>query len=236
MRLLHGQLSAEYDKEYDQANASLGEAGRKLSPVRDSHALIEMFDKLNREYREELGDQSRSASKNGIPSKVASKPYRRDSPPPSGATARRTTMPAITPIPKDFMSGGNALKTFDTIWVSSERHRRRCSFIAFLIREFRHGQPLVNLRALKDRNLAIGCLLIFVLGAGIYSVTTILPLFFQTLMGWDRLMTPPLPLWQAELRVFARRGTAGVARPSPPFHRARFRSRRRSGCPRSGPL
>ncbi len=53
--------------------------------------------------------------------------------------------------------------------------------IAFLIREFTHPKPLVNLRALTNRNLAIGCGLVFVLGAGIYSLTTILPVFYQTL-------------------------------------------------------
>lgn len=56
---------------------------------------------------------------------------------------------------------------------------------AFLIREFVHSKPLINLRALGNRNLALGSLLIFVLGAGIYSLTTLLPLFYQTLMGYD---------------------------------------------------
>jgi DHA2 family multidrug resistance protein len=59
------------------------------------------------------------------------------------------------------------------------------SLIAFLIREFAHSKPLVNLRALSNRNLAFGCVLIFALGAAIYSLTTLLPLFFQTLMGYD---------------------------------------------------
>lgn len=58
-------------------------------------------------------------------------------------------------------------------------------FIAFLIREFVHDHPLVNLRALGNRDLAIGCVLIFVLGGGIYWLTSILPVFYQTLMGYD---------------------------------------------------
>ena len=57
--------------------------------------------------------------------------------------------------------------------------------LAFLIREFVHAKPLVNLRALSNRNLAVGCLLICALGAAIYSLTTLLPLFYQTLMGYD---------------------------------------------------
>jgi MFS transporter, DHA2 family, multidrug resistance protein len=57
--------------------------------------------------------------------------------------------------------------------------------VAFLIREFSHRPPFINLRALRNRNLAIGCTLIFILGAAIYSLTTVLPIFFQTLMRYD---------------------------------------------------
>jgi DHA2 family multidrug resistance protein len=56
---------------------------------------------------------------------------------------------------------------------------------AFIIREFMTAQPLVDLRLLGDRNLATGCLLIFLFGVGIYALTSILPLFYQTLMGYD---------------------------------------------------
>lgn len=76
------------------------------------------------------------------------------------------------------------------------------AFIAFLARELLHDRPLVNIRALKDRNLAVGCFLIFVLGSGIYAVTTILPLFFQTLLGYDA--------WHAGL-AFSPRGIGSVA-------------------------
>ena len=58
-------------------------------------------------------------------------------------------------------------------------------FLAFLIWEFTHDKPLVNLRALGDRNLAIGCFLIFIVGVAIYGITSILPLFYQTLMRYD---------------------------------------------------
>jgi MFS transporter, DHA2 family, multidrug resistance protein len=57
--------------------------------------------------------------------------------------------------------------------------------VAFLVREFTHDKPLVNLRILANRNLAVGCCLVFVLGGGIYSITSILPNFYQTLMGYS---------------------------------------------------
>jgi DHA2 family multidrug resistance protein len=58
-------------------------------------------------------------------------------------------------------------------------------FIGFLLREFEVEKPLVNLRAFCNRNLRYGSILVFLLGAGIYGITTVLPLFFQTLMGYN---------------------------------------------------
>ncbi len=59
------------------------------------------------------------------------------------------------------------------------------SFIAFLLREFKTEKPLVDLRALKDRNLGLGCILIFLLGFALYAITTVLPVFYQTLLGYS---------------------------------------------------
>jgi len=59
------------------------------------------------------------------------------------------------------------------------------AFTAFLLREFLHRKPLVDLRLLANRNFAVGCLLIFLFGMGIYGLTTILPLFYQTLLGYS---------------------------------------------------
>ena len=59
--------------------------------------------------------------------------------------------------------------------------------IAFLIRQFRHKQPLVDLRVFRHRNFALGCLLIGVFGAAIYGLVTLLPLFYQELMGYTAL-------------------------------------------------
>src|SRR6202000_710415 len=37
---------------------------------------------------------------------------------------------------------------------------------------------------LKDRNFLLGCALIFLFGVGIYSTVTVLPLFYQELLGY----------------------------------------------------
>ena len=75
-------------------------------------------------------------------------------------------------------------------WFGDTKIRIACvvmvfSFIAFMVREFTAEKPLVNLSALKDRNLALGCFLVFLLGAVLYALTTVLPVFYQTLLGYD---------------------------------------------------
>lgn len=59
------------------------------------------------------------------------------------------------------------------------------TLIGFLIREFRARAPLVDLKVFLDRNFAMGCLLIGLFGGVIYGVVTLLPLFYQTLLGYS---------------------------------------------------
>lgn len=60
-------------------------------------------------------------------------------------------------------------------------------FIAFIVRQFSHDKPLVDLRVFRHRNFALGCLLIGLFGAAIYALVTLLPLFYQELMGYTAL-------------------------------------------------
>ncbi len=57
--------------------------------------------------------------------------------------------------------------------------------IAWIVYEYVHPKPLVDLKVFKDRNLALGCVLVFILGIGLYALTTILPVFYQSLLGYD---------------------------------------------------
>jgi DHA2 family multidrug resistance protein len=59
--------------------------------------------------------------------------------------------------------------------------------IAFLWRELTHDKPLVDLRVFRNRNFLTGCILIFLFGAVVYGLVTILPLFFQELLGYTAL-------------------------------------------------
>ncbi|MGA9883190.1 MAG: DHA2 family efflux MFS transporter permease subunit [Candidatus Acidiferrales bacterium] len=59
--------------------------------------------------------------------------------------------------------------------------------IGFLWRELRAKKPLVNMRVFGDRNFSVGCLQIFLFGAIVYGMVTLLPLFFQTVLDYTSL-------------------------------------------------
>jgi len=54
----------------------------------------------------------------------------------------------------------------------------------FVLRCWRNRSAIVSLRTFRDRNFAVGCLLIFFFGVSIYSTITLLPLFYQELLGY----------------------------------------------------
>ena len=58
-------------------------------------------------------------------------------------------------------------------------------FIAFLIQQLRDPHPITNLRNSKDRNFTLGCLIMTLFGGVIYGLVTILPLFYQTVLGYS---------------------------------------------------
>ncbi|MGB2629450.1 MAG: DHA2 family efflux MFS transporter permease subunit [Candidatus Acidiferrum sp.] len=76
---------------------------------------------------------------------------------------------------------------FGAIWMRWAVAILVAGFIAFLIRELLTRQPIVDLRVFRNRNFALGCLLIGIFGAVIYGIVTILPLFYQTLLGYTAM-------------------------------------------------
>src|SRR5579862_5305803 len=73
---------------------------------------------------------------------------------------------------------------FGAIWIRWAFAALIISFVWFIIHSWRKQEPLVNLRTLKNWNFAIGCALIFMFGVCIYSTVTVLPLFYQELLGY----------------------------------------------------
>ncbi len=58
-------------------------------------------------------------------------------------------------------------------------------FIVFLFHQLHDSAPIVNLRVFKNWNFTLGCVMMGLLGAIIYGIVTILPLFYQTVMGYS---------------------------------------------------
>lgn len=60
-------------------------------------------------------------------------------------------------------------------------------FYMFIWRELASSNPAVELRVLKNRNLAVGTILSFILGFGLFGSTFVIPLFTQNSLGWTAL-------------------------------------------------
>ena len=61
--------------------------------------------------------------------------------------------------------------------------------VAFIAWELRVEEPIVNLRVLRNRNFAVGTLLITLMGIALYGMLTLQPLFLQTLIGYTALQS-----------------------------------------------
>src|SRR5437868_3144618 len=73
---------------------------------------------------------------------------------------------------------------FGALWLRWATFFLVISFIYFCWHCWRDKNTIVDLKVLKDRNFLIGCTLIFMFGIGIYSTVTVLPLFYQELLGY----------------------------------------------------
>jgi MFS transporter, DHA2 family, multidrug resistance protein len=78
---------------------------------------------------------------------------------------------------------------------------RACAYIAgvsgilFVWRSLTFARPVVDLRALTNRNFALGCFLSFVTGIGIFSTIYLTPLFLGYVRGFSA--------WQTGLAIFS---------------------------------
>jgi MFS transporter, DHA2 family, multidrug resistance protein len=67
--------------------------------------------------------------------------------------------------------------------------------VLFVIRSLTFSRPVVDLRALGNRNFALGCLLSFVTGIGIFSTIYLTPLFLGYVRGFSA--------WQTGVAIFS---------------------------------
>ena len=61
------------------------------------------------------------------------------------------------------------------------------SGVSFAMRTSRAGHPVVELRTLTDRSFAVGCLMSFVLGVGLFGSVYLMPVFLAFVRGHDAL-------------------------------------------------
>ena len=61
--------------------------------------------------------------------------------------------------------------------------------IAVVLWELRQKDPVVDFRMLKNRNFAIATGAMFLLGFVLYSSTALLPIYLQTLMGYNATLS-----------------------------------------------
>ena len=73
---------------------------------------------------------------------------------------------------------------FGATWIRWATIFGSMALIWFLHRSWTRKDSLVDLKIFKDRNFFVGSILIFLFGIGIYSTITVLPLFYQELLGY----------------------------------------------------
>jgi DHA2 family multidrug resistance protein len=84
---------------------------------------------------------------------------------------------------------GQEVDWFAAPWLRALTAVSVLGMVGFVVRELRTPDPIVQLRILRDRNFAVGLLLITVMGAVLYASISLLPLFLQTLMGYPSLQS-----------------------------------------------
>jgi DHA2 family multidrug resistance protein len=63
------------------------------------------------------------------------------------------------------------------------------SLVVFVLRVMRVEQPVVDIRLLRNRNVAIGAVLRFAFGLAIYASVFLYPVFVQGFLGWNATRT-----------------------------------------------
>src|ERR1700733_2276878 len=79
---------------------------------------------------------------------------------------------------------GQEVDWFGAVWLRWAFLAMIIAFVWFVYRSWVCKYALVDLKVLKDRNFLLGSILIFLFGVGIYSTVTVLPLFYQELLGY----------------------------------------------------
>jgi DHA2 family multidrug resistance protein len=85
---------------------------------------------------------------------------------------------------------------FEAVWVRWFSVISVVAFIGFVFRQLSGSHPIADLRVFKNRNFAVGTVLISIAAVVIYGPLTLLPLFLQGLMGYSALDSGMAQLWR----------------------------------------
>jgi DHA2 family multidrug resistance protein len=73
---------------------------------------------------------------------------------------------------------------FSTTWIAVVLAVALYSLAVWIIWEWRHPEPIVNLRLFKNRNFATAMFFTLILGMVLFSTTVVIPQFLQLLLGY----------------------------------------------------
>ena len=77
---------------------------------------------------------------------------------------------------------------FDDEWILFFAIVSAVSAVIFFYRAFTVREPIVDLRAFKDRNFALGCTFQFTVGVGLYGLTYLYPVYLASVRGYNPVM------------------------------------------------
>jgi DHA2 family multidrug resistance protein len=78
---------------------------------------------------------------------------------------------------------------FESAWLTDFAIVSAVALVLLVVWELNVPDPIVNLRALRDRNLTMGTLMMFGFGGALYGSTVLYPILLQTLLGYTALLS-----------------------------------------------
>lgn len=88
---------------------------------------------------------------------------------------------------------GNREDWFASVWIQLLAVAGVVGLGGLVVRELTTEHPIIDLRVLRRRSLAVGCLLGALMGVGLYGSIFLFPLYTQSLLGW--------PAWDSGLAI-----------------------------------
>ncbi len=97
---------------------------------------------------------------------------------------------------------GEAEDWFDTNYIIILSIVSALGMVGFVWRELTADHPIVNLRILKEKSLAVGMVFTFILGFGMYASVFVFPVFCQNLLGFTAQQTGELMIPSGLITIF----------------------------------